>query len=320
VKNFFSSLFLVLILSKSAFALSTITTPNEFYVTEHWISYTTSFDIETKTQKLGTLYRRLLSLLLTYDFYDTNSVKIASARSKFFSLTAQFDVRDENDVLLGSAEETLFSFFPSFYIFSGDKVTKLAYASMNFWGTSFTIYDPATNQEMAVMSRPFFRLKNNWTVRITNPQLFAQKNIDSRVLMTVLAFQGDREYWEQQNRDKDSKRTLKANGLAKALSSSAAMVAKQTNAVLAKVSAVQSSQGIQQPELIQPEIMQSVANELQEGYDKTLAQNDINASTEEKMKRFTMFCLAQVESSTVPADKKQVILALLKMRLETGAV
>ena len=94
----------------------------------------------------------------------------------------------------------LFAFFPTFDIYGQDGYTKLAKASMNFSGTTFTIYDPVTEREMATLYRPF-GVKNDWTFNITNRALFNQKGIDSRVLMTVIAFQGDREYWESNNQN-----------------------------------------------------------------------------------------------------------------------
>src|SRR5258708_35511011 len=156
MKKIIVTLFSLFIFISSNAAYSNDEVPNEFNITEHWISLTTSFDIETKTHKLGTLYRKFLSLLLTYEFFDPFDNKMATARSKFFSFTAHFDIYDSNDRLLGVAEERLFSFFPTFDIYASDASTKLAKAAMNFWGTTFTIYDPATDQEMAIMHRSFF--------------------------------------------------------------------------------------------------------------------------------------------------------------------
>ena len=98
----------------SSNALANSDIADEMYISEHWISLTTSYDIETKTRKLGTLYRKFFSLLLTYEFYDPFDNKLAIARSKFFSLTAHFDIYDNFDNFLGAADERLFSFFPTF--------------------------------------------------------------------------------------------------------------------------------------------------------------------------------------------------------------
>lgn len=300
-------------------ATTTIETPDEFYVTQHWLSYTSSFDIETKTHRIGTLYRRLISLMLTYDFYNNANEKLATARSRFFSLTAKFDVHDQDDVLLGTAEEQLFSFFPSFTIYGPDESTKLAYATMNFWGTKYTVYDPATDQEMAVMSRPFFRIKNNWTIQITNSALFSSKQIDSRLLMTILAFQGDREYWEQQRNDNTPK--LKAAlPLKTALNDSKNEVAAQTKTLLTKISSLEQSLGMNSSEKITPETLEAVANELQQQYDGLSSHQSIESSSQLKLKDFTDFCMNVVESASTPVAKKQAILSLLKMRLEGGVV
>ena len=107
--------------------------PDEVSVHEHWISLTKSYDIETKTQRLGTLYRRFFSFLLTYDFYDPMNVKTATASARFFSFGAHLDIHDLTDRYLGSVEEKIFTFFPTFEVFGPDSSSKLARAEMNFW-------------------------------------------------------------------------------------------------------------------------------------------------------------------------------------------
>lgn len=111
MKNAFAILFSLLLGINTSFALSNTEIPDEMYIKEHWISLTTSYDIETKTRKLGTLYRKFFSLLLTYEFFDSFDNKLAYARSKFFSLTAHFDVYDNYENFIGSADEKLFAFF-----------------------------------------------------------------------------------------------------------------------------------------------------------------------------------------------------------------
>ncbi len=323
MKKQFLGLIVASLLFNTAFSASNTRVPDEFYVSQHWVSYTTSYDINSKTQKLGTLYRHVLSLLLTYDFYDNTGEKLAYARSKFFSATAQFTVRDQEDELIGTTEEQLFSFFPSFSIYGNDGTSKLAYAAMNFWGTKFTIYDPATDQEMAVMSRTFFRVKNNWTVKITNKSLFNQKNIDSRLLMTVLAFQGEREYWEQQNKNRN--KSVKSSTRYSALGTKAAVLAEEVeptiNVLLANIKKLESEQGLnQQSSQVDPTVLETVANELQTNFDATHFRNDLNLTTQEKIQQFTNYCFDQIKSQSISADQKRVIIALLKMRLETGAV
>lgn len=309
-----SSLLAVLLYTNVAFALPSNDIPDEFYITQHWISHTTSFDIETKTQKLGTLYRRFFSLLLKYDFYNNFDEKLATAKSKFFSLTAHFDVYDQNEALLGVAEEKLFSFFPTFVIYARDGVTKLANAKMNFWGTCFTLYDPRTDREMATMSRSFFRLKNDWTIKITNRALFSSMNIDSRVLMTVLAFQGDRENWDKP----DDNNNLR-NRAALPMAQSADSAKLQTKPLMNKIALLSKTQGLDKENTPSPEVLESVANELQQGYDAQQI-NEVNDTAQEKINHFTDYCFTLIQSNALPTVKQKAILHLLKLRLEDGAV
>lgn len=286
--------------------------PNEFNITEHWISLTTSFDIETKTHKLGTLYRKFFSLLLTYEFFDPYDNKIATARSKFFSFTAHFDIYDMNDRLLGFAEEKMFSFFPTFDIYASDASTKLAKASMNFWGTTFTIYDPATDQEMAQMHRSFFRMKNDWSIKITNRSLFERKNIDFRVLMTVLAFQGDRENWEKDRNNKYSSLRNTAN----AADAASIVTEDEVNLLQNKIAAASKQVGLNNVQKPDQQNLEQIAVELENDYKNTQANNDANQTSQEKLSGFIDYALSLIESNDVPDTKKKAILYLLKMRLD----
>ncbi|KTC82373.1 hypothetical protein [Legionella cherrii] len=295
----------------SSFALSNTEIPDEMYIKEHWISLTTSYDIETKTRKLGTLYRKFFSLLLTYEFFDPFDNKLAYARSKFFSLTAHFDVYDNFENFIGAADEKLFAFFPTFDIYGQDGYTKLAKASMNFWGTTFTIYDPVTDKEMATLYRPFFRLKNDWTFNITNKALFKQKDIDSRVLMTVIAFQGDREYWENNNQN-----NFKA--IAKKSAPSNDVTAQQVNELLEKITAMSKQEGLENIKNPDPKMMDGVAKELENNYQQLHAHDETAQTNQERLNAFVEYCLNLVQENTLASEKKKAILFLLKTRLESS--
>lgn len=237
---------------------------------------------------------------------------MAYARSKFFSLTAHFDVYDNYENFIGSADEKLFAFFPTFDIYGQDGYTKLAKASMNFWGTTFTIYDPVTDKEMATLYRPFFRLKNDWTFNITNRALFNQKEIDSRVLMTVIAFQGDREYWESTNQNylrAITKKSTQANEV----------TSEQINELLEKITTVSKQEGLENIGNPAPQIMDAIASELEESYKKLHAPDESIQTGKEKLAAFSEYCLSLVQSNALTHEKKKAILFLLKTRLE-GAV
>lgn len=312
MKKIIATLFSLFIFINSNIAYSDNEVPNEFNITEHWISLTTSFDIETKTHKLGTLYRKFFSFLLTYEFFDPFDNKMATARAKFFSFTAHFDVYDRNERLLGFAEEKIFTFFPTFDIYGSDASTKLARAAMNFWGTTFTIYDPASDQEMARMHRSFFRLKNDWNIKITNRALFERKNIDFRLLMTVLAFQGDRENWEK-DQDNSFNKIRAVSGSADAASE---VTDDELNGFKEKLVAVSKQAGLANVQKPDQHTLEQIAIELESNYNTMQASDESAQTSQEKLGSFINYCLNLIESKDMPDTKKKAILFLLKMRLE----
>ncbi|MCL9683025.1 hypothetical protein [Legionella maioricensis] len=310
MKKLIATLFSLFVFIGAQAAYSNNDVPNEFQVTEHWISLTTSFDIETKTHKLGTLYRKFFSFLLTYEFFDPFDNKMATARSKFFSFTAHFDIYDRDERFLGFAEEKIFTFFPTFDIYGSDASTKLARAAMNFWGTTFTIYDPVTDQEMAKMHRSFFRLKNDWNITITNRALFERKNIDFRVLMTVLAFQGDRENWEKDQDNNSNKiRTSAADA-------TSVVTDDELNGFKEKIAAAGKHAGLDHVQKPDQQTLEHIAIELESNYKNVHTRNEVEQTSQERLSSFIDYCLNLIEANDMPDTKKKAILFLLKMRLE----
>lgn len=170
--------------------------PEQFTVTEKLFSWTTAFEIEANGYPLGRVERRILGQApLQYDFYDINNYLMAQGTMRWFTFGAVFDVTDWNRNLIGTVEEEVFTFLPSFELFSPYR-EKLAHAKMNFWGTKYTVTDPVTDIEIATLTRPFFSFNSQWTVTITNPEVFASKNISPSLFIIVAAFQTDLEYWE----------------------------------------------------------------------------------------------------------------------------
>jgi len=169
--------------------------PDEFYVTERWLSWTTTFDIETKAEKLGTVHRKFFSLTPEYHLHNMEDQLISKAKMRFWSLGAIFEVTDSQGAPQGTVEETFSWFFPTFEIVS-PRAEKLAKASLNFWGTKWTLVDPINEQTIAELSRPLFRLKNDWTVNVYDRSSFAEsKKIHPNMFMVLIAFQVDKEYW-----------------------------------------------------------------------------------------------------------------------------
>lgn len=182
----------MLLLTCSLSAYSSI--PDEFYVKQRWHSLTTTFDIETKELKLGTVHRKFFSLLPQYDFYNVHDVLQAKARMRFLAFGAVFDVVDFNDSPIGVVEEKFTLFFPTFRLISSTGEF-LGEASLNFWGTKYTLKNQYSDAPVATLSRPFFRLKDDWTAKIHDKAYFDSK-IDPRLFIVVMAFQTDRDYWK----------------------------------------------------------------------------------------------------------------------------
>lgn len=314
MKKVVATLLAFFISVQSSFAISIHEIPNELSVTEHWISYTTSFDIETKTHKLGTLYRKFFSFLLTYEFFDPWDNKLAYAQARFFSLSAHFDVFDVENRPLGMAEEKIFTFFPTFDIYGPDGSAKLARAKMNFWGTTLTIYDPVTDQEMGVMHRSFFRLKNDWQITITNRPLFLERNIDPRLLLTVLAFQGDVEYWQNQNMQTNAKNEKRRAILDNASTDNEEHLLA---GLKTKIEAAATAAGLDQTQKPEAYELESIATEIESEFNNTQPTEDRDQKPQDQILLFTNFCLNLVQSKDMPDEKKKAIIYLLKMRLNS---
>jgi uncharacterized protein YxjI len=311
MKRIFLALFSLLLQTQIAYAdEKSIPLPNEIYVSEHILSYTTSFDIETKTQRLGTIYRRVFSLNTNYDFYDPNNLKVAEARAHFFSIMAKFDIVDQNNNAIGLIEEDFWSFLPSFKIFSADRSTKLADAHMNFWGTKFTITDAATDEEIGTMSRPFFRIKNRWTIKITDWPKIQAKGIDPLVLITTLAFQVDKEYLSRRHNNND-------NNFYKATANMKIQETPKTVNTEILLNQVQTlEQELNLDAIPNPEnaFLELVANELQDGYEQATASDKQMLDT--AVQSFIDYCFAKAKADELPLEYKKAILILLRDRLE----
>jgi uncharacterized protein YxjI len=177
---------------------SMIEMPDQFFVKERWVSWTIAFDIETAQSKLGVIRRRFFGFTTQYDFYNLNEQLQATAKARFWALGAIFDVMDAEGQLLGGVRERLLTTFPTFEILSTTGEV-LAVAKMNFWNTIYTVKDPVTSQVMAQLSHSiFFRLKDNWSVTVINPELLQKKQIDPRFFIIVMVFQTDHDYWSDE--------------------------------------------------------------------------------------------------------------------------
>lgn len=77
--------------------------PKDFTVTERWLSWTTTFDIEAEGAFLGTVDRRVLTLAPTrYDFFDEKEKLQASAHMRWLSVGFVFDITDSKGKPIGT--------------------------------------------------------------------------------------------------------------------------------------------------------------------------------------------------------------------------
>lgn len=185
---------LLLMSSFTACKAQTLDAPAQFFVKQHWFSLTNTFDVESVDRKFGTVHRKLLSWTPQYLFFDAHNQLQAKAKMRFFSLGATFDVWDAEEAPLGKVDEKILKFFATFDIYRANGY-HAATAILNFWGTKYKVKDPDTEEVIAILWRKFFRLKDDWTVDIVNPALLAEKKIDPRMFILVMAFQTDRDYW-----------------------------------------------------------------------------------------------------------------------------
>ncbi len=190
--------------------------PEELFVNEKVFSWTTSFEIKTREGlKLGTVYRKIFSWTPEYHLIDNDEQLLAKATMQFWSFGATFDVTDYRGLALGTVEEKLTWFFPTFAI-NAPSGQHLAEAQLSFWETQYRVTDARDGHLIATFSRPFFRLYNNWTVQIVDPAAIHENNIHPQMFLTLMAFQVDKEYWEQSQgmlmskniSDKNEKRTF----------------------------------------------------------------------------------------------------------------
>jgi|GEM_PF-2481405 len=170
--------------------------PETFRVTEKTFSWTTSFEIESDSQRIGCIYRKFFALTPEYHLEDASGKLISKSRQHFWTQLPTFDVTDDKGEPIGVVEKENTWFYPTYRI-----VTKehriAAELTMNFWGTTFTMIDPADKHEIAVMTRPYFAFKSYWTVNIKDKAALSADKIHPNMFLMVLAFQVDHEYWEK---------------------------------------------------------------------------------------------------------------------------
>ncbi len=84
--------FLILLLALSSILYPFSTLPDEFTVTQRWLSLTLTFDIESNLDYIGSVQRKFLSLRTEYNFYDAQHALQAKAKARLISFGYVFDV------------------------------------------------------------------------------------------------------------------------------------------------------------------------------------------------------------------------------------
>lgn len=290
-----------LMLSTATYALEL---EEDMYLTQHWVSYTSSFDISTKDKKLGTLYKRVLSPTASYDFYDNDNNLVTTASSHFFSFGAHLNIYDNNERELGTVDERLFSILSTFDIYSPES-TLLSRATMNFWGTTFTLYDGKSSRILGTISRPFFSLKNDWAIHITDIDRVKEKNIDPRLLLTVLAIQSDFE---------DMTSTFfKIHHKPRQLSAQAELSSTHRPhlgiSIDDHIAAIIEHEQLSNVALMNEQDLETFAQRLEQEY--LLQGKDIQTNTKARVLDFINYCLALASSNETTKDQKKAITTLL---------
>lgn len=184
---------LLLLLPLSCFAIAPL--PEEFTITERFFSLVSSFDIACEEQQMASATKRLFALAPVYDLEDSESQPLATARARFFSWGSIADIEDPEGKNLGRIEENCWRILPwsEYKVFDAENKEVLR-ATMDFWGTEFTLTDPAApDHVIATISRPIIRLfRDHWTVHIYD-DLMVEREIDPRVLILLAVYQTDKD-------------------------------------------------------------------------------------------------------------------------------
>ena len=197
------AVFLFLFISSvNTFASSLDNLPDQFEMYEHMATLNIGFDIMEKNTRLGALYRTPFSILANYELIDNDFKRkvIASAKYDYDTPShhgalppSYLEVYDETFQLLGITKEKSATLHNQFDILAPNGLKKIAQAEMNFWGTTISIYEVESHAKIAEMTRPFFRVKNNWVVDIIDAPLLAEHQIDPKLIITLIAFHCDNE-------------------------------------------------------------------------------------------------------------------------------
>lgn len=240
-----------------------------------------------------------------YELFDVKNNKLTTVNYSYTSTNDHFDIYDVDGALLGATDEFLYRYYPMFNLYQGNSNLPIAKAQMNFWGTRFSIVDPQTQQEMAEMTRSYFRKSSYWKFAVTNNQLFDSKHIDSRLLMTAVTIQTDPVLTRTSHQSNFKK------GLVKSATKPANAV---DNEILAHIKAVQAKLGLEIGNVDLTEL-NAVANKLDLGFSKEYPDS-LTMEQNERLNLFVHYCLDRAESNQTAFTEKKAILYMLLNQIE----
>lgn len=143
------------------------------------------FYIQSDEETIGIVYRK--RFCNSYEFINNlnelQSIVILTGNS--IKTGKKFEINDADGALIGIIQESKDTFIPSFHILLHDG-TLQAYAFLNFWGTTISIYDPSKTIVIGELTRPFFRFDGDFEAT-----LFFPNYIDPRIFVPFLAIQSD---------------------------------------------------------------------------------------------------------------------------------
>ena len=281
---------------------------NQFNVKQYWMNYSIFYAIKSDNKIVGNLILRTGQLPLMYELLDAQNKRLSRVDYSYLVDHDRFDIYDDNNQLLGATDEYLFKYFPAFYIYQANSSKPALKAEMNFWGTTFSIYDVQTNKKIAKMSRGFITNSYYWDFKVSNKQVFDAMNIDQKLLMTAVAIQTDPVLYETSH----SSLKKASNPLN---NPKRAEIAADSKQALERVKVVQQKLGLLDISNLNNELLEAVTKELDSGFINTDLHR--NAVTEqEKFEAFLQYCLDKVESNDNSDTQKKAIIYLLTSRFQ----
>lgn len=174
--------------------------PEEFYVTERYLSLASTFDVASDVEWMGAASKRIVAWTPTFDLANQRKEPLATATARFFVWGTVADIVDPEGKEIGCIEEELWRILPwaEYRVFDATKRI-IAIAKMDFWGTEFDLHDPLDSSRIfAKISRPWVHLfRDSWSVKILDRSVFDSMQFDPRLLVFLAILQTDKD-----NRDR----------------------------------------------------------------------------------------------------------------------